>query len=335
MVYGTRVQSEEDLIARTCVLTISINLCPVDEDSVIKQGVDNSNRFSNSLHDVMVLAVWDVHPLPYPKRRQTLMPTQRPNHAFPDMDTCMKYNRFAVLHNILIVIGVVLKHPVYMVAMNSSGYPAPRRSEINPRPGHSVFSHVGIVPDDAVDRPVFSGISRFPRPFIPVCDRALRHVDAHGAHVEGGVGAASGGGRHHHLAAPRHVADGVQLVVELVVELLRVRVECIVEPGRVQVVVGILVAQQPVLCGSTYTHAQCHSNWGRGGVVTRLFAYPLDEQGSIPGGIAPGFSHVGIVPDDSSAAPRSHRCTPIGSQDLDVKSRPNIFTHSLATRITI
>ncbi|KAJ8883242.1 hypothetical protein PR048_015082 [Dryococelus australis] len=37
----------------------------------------------------------------------------------------------------------------------------------NPRPGHSGFSHVGIVPDDAVGRWVFSGISRFPRSSFP------------------------------------------------------------------------------------------------------------------------------------------------------------------------
>ncbi|KAJ8873660.1 hypothetical protein PR048_024489 [Dryococelus australis] len=29
------------------------------------------------------------------------------------------------------------------------------------------YSHVGIIPDDAVGRRVFSGISRFSRPFIP------------------------------------------------------------------------------------------------------------------------------------------------------------------------
>ncbi|KAJ8880610.1 hypothetical protein PR048_017080 [Dryococelus australis] len=39
-------------------------------------------------------------------------------------------------------------------------------------PGHSGFSHVGIVPDDADGRRVFSGISRFTRPFIP----ALLHT---------------------------------------------------------------------------------------------------------------------------------------------------------------
>ncbi|KAJ8875080.1 hypothetical protein PR048_022971 [Dryococelus australis] len=41
------------------------------------------------------------------------------------------------------------------------------RSGLNPRPGHSGFSHVGIVSDDAFSRRVFSGISRFPSPFIP------------------------------------------------------------------------------------------------------------------------------------------------------------------------
>ncbi|KAJ8880397.1 hypothetical protein PR048_016866 [Dryococelus australis] len=44
----------------------------------------------------------------------------------------------------------------------------PWRYGFNPRPGHSGFSHVGIVPNDAVDRLVFSGISRFTRPFIQV-----------------------------------------------------------------------------------------------------------------------------------------------------------------------
>ncbi|KAJ8872844.1 hypothetical protein PR048_026460 [Dryococelus australis] len=42
------------------------------------------------------------------------------------------------------------------------------RSVFNPRPDHCVFSHVGIVPDDAVGRRVFSEIPRFSRPFIPV-----------------------------------------------------------------------------------------------------------------------------------------------------------------------
>ncbi|KAJ8867766.1 hypothetical protein PR048_031569 [Dryococelus australis] len=37
------------------------------------------------------------------------------------------------------------------------------------------FSHVGIVPDDAADRRVFSGISRFPRPCVPALLRTSLH----------------------------------------------------------------------------------------------------------------------------------------------------------------
>ncbi|KAJ8898321.1 hypothetical protein PR048_003681 [Dryococelus australis] len=76
---------------------------------------------------------------------------------------------------------------------------------------------------------------------------------------------------------------------------------------------------------------------GRGGVVVRLLASRLGEPGSFPGGVTPGFSHVGIVlgyaagrrvfsgisrilpPPQlhSGAAPYSPRFTLIGSQDLD------------------
>ncbi|KAJ8870171.1 hypothetical protein PR048_029184 [Dryococelus australis] len=39
--------------------------------------------------------------------------------------------------------------------------------------------------------------------------------------------------------------------------------------------------------------------WGRGGLVVRILASHLGEPGSITGGVAPGFSHVGIVPYDA------------------------------------
>ncbi|KAJ8888438.1 hypothetical protein PR048_007928 [Dryococelus australis] len=39
---------------------------------------------------------------------------------------------------------------------------------------------------------------------------------------------------------------------------------------------------------------------GRSGVVARLLTSHLGEPGSITGGIAPGFSHVGIIPDDAA-----------------------------------
>ncbi|KAJ8872377.1 hypothetical protein PR048_025981 [Dryococelus australis] len=41
------------------------------------------------------------------------------------------------------------------------------RSGFDSRPGRSGFPHVRIVPADAVGRRIFSGSSRFPRPFIP------------------------------------------------------------------------------------------------------------------------------------------------------------------------
>ncbi|KAJ8894529.1 hypothetical protein PR048_007186 [Dryococelus australis] len=91
------------------------------------------------------------------------------------------------------------------------------------------------------------------------------------------------------------------------------------------------------------------SHRGRGGVVVRVLAFHQGAPGSITGGVAPRFSRVGIAPDDaegrrlfseisrpppprtlhSGAAPYSPRFTLMGSEDLDVKSRPNIFTRSL------
>ncbi|KAJ8883344.1 hypothetical protein PR048_015187 [Dryococelus australis] len=44
-------------------------------------------------------------------------------------------------------------------------------------------------------------------------------------------------------------------------------------------------------------HALLSPLRGRGGAVFRLRAFHLDEPGSIPGGVAPRFPHVGIVPD--------------------------------------
>ncbi|KAJ8888428.1 hypothetical protein PR048_007918 [Dryococelus australis] len=74
------------------------------------------------------------------------------------------------------------------------------------------------------------------------------------------------------------------------------------------------------------------------------------NRASIPGRVAPGLSHVGIVLDDaagprvSSGSPVSptlqfRRCfiftsiTLIGCQDLAVKSRPNLFTHTHLMRV--
>ncbi|KAJ8879162.1 hypothetical protein PR048_019768 [Dryococelus australis] len=55
----------------------------------------------------------------------------------------------------------------YRCTMGHGATPPTKAIRVHSRPGHSGFSHVGIVPDDAVGLRVFSGISRFPRPFIP------------------------------------------------------------------------------------------------------------------------------------------------------------------------
>ncbi|KAJ8879646.1 hypothetical protein PR048_020254 [Dryococelus australis] len=81
----------------------------------------------------------------------------------------------------------------------------------------------------------------------------------------------------------------------------------------------------------------------------KLLAYHLGETGSIPGGVAPdfrtrescrtmplvgGFSRGSPVtpPFHSGASPYSPHFLFIGSQNLDVKCRPNRFTHSLSCK---
>ncbi|KAJ8883151.1 hypothetical protein PR048_014991 [Dryococelus australis] len=104
--------------------------------------------------------------------------------------------------------------------------------------------------------------------------------------------------------------------------------------------------------------AGCKLTRGRGGGVDRLLASHLDEPGSIPGGVTPEFSHVGIVPDDAAGRrdfsgittslhthPTSHpsalktsllRCRPYRSLGFlvleawfrpTINSRVKLFTH--------
>ncbi|KAJ8896964.1 hypothetical protein PR048_002310 [Dryococelus australis] len=100
-------------------------------------------------------------------------------------------------------------------------------------------------------------------------------------------------------------------------------------------------------------------NRGRGGVVVRILAFHQKAKpGWISGGVTSGFSHGGIVLDDAAGwrvflgvsrfpcpcipallnsrlvSPSSPRFTLFASQDLEIKSRPNLFTHSLTHFIT-
>ncbi|KAJ8888741.1 hypothetical protein PR048_008233 [Dryococelus australis] len=91
---------------------------------------------------------------------------------------------------------------------------------------------------------------------------------------------------------------------------------------------------------------------GHGGLLVRLLTSQIGEPGSILGGIALGFSHVQIVPDDAagrrifsgtSRFPRpcipvllhTHFTSPSSvSQDLDAKGHPNLSS-SLARRASL
>ncbi|KAJ8872668.1 hypothetical protein PR048_026279 [Dryococelus australis] len=90
---------------------------------------------------------------------------------------------------------------------------------------------------------------------------------------------------------------------------------------------------------TAYYSVNCTLSGGRGGVAVGLLASHLGEPGSIPGGVTPKFSHVGIVTDDDAGrrvfpgdlpflpSLHSENCfTPVGSQDLDVQSHPNLCT---------
>ncbi|KAJ8878236.1 hypothetical protein PR048_018813 [Dryococelus australis] len=81
------------------------------------------------------------------------------------------------------------------------------------------------------------------------------------------------------------------------------------------------------------------SEGGHGSVVVSLLATHLGEPGSIPGGVAPGFPHVGIVPDDAAdrrvfsgisrfPSPLNSGVlhTHLVSQDLDVESHTDEST---------
>ncbi|KAJ8890889.1 hypothetical protein PR048_010398 [Dryococelus australis] len=138
----------------------------------------------------------------------------------------------------------------------------------------------------------------------------------------------------------------------------RVRIGCSAGwQARYQVLIGLW--RCAVLLDSDVISLACavgdQSNyscapWGRGGVVSRLLAFHIGKTDSIPGGATPGFSHVGIVPDDAAgrrvfsgisffpdpfipALLHTDLSSPC-SQDVDVKTispltvRPGLRTHT-------
>ncbi|KAJ8884412.1 hypothetical protein PR048_016269 [Dryococelus australis] len=84
----------------------------------------------------------------------------------------------------------------------------------------------------------------------------------------------------------------------------------------------------------------------RGGVVVRLLASHLGEPGPIPGGVAPGFSRVGIVPNDAAGrrvflgisrfpVPSFRRCSILSYLHARRLSRPRSAEGKCATSYAI
>ncbi|KAJ8881297.1 hypothetical protein PR048_017778 [Dryococelus australis] len=122
---------------------------------------------------------------------------------------------------------------------------------------HAFERHVGIVPDDAAGRLFFSGISRFPRPYIP----ALLHP---------------------HFALPSSALNTLMLRATQISSLhYRPTNESL--PGNHNEIAFLFFF--PVTGDVRFTDK------GRGGLVVKLLAFQLVELASIPGGAITGFSH--------------------------------------------
>ncbi|KAJ8874949.1 hypothetical protein PR048_022839 [Dryococelus australis] len=199
-----------------------------------------------------------------------------------------------------------VKSQLTMVRLLASlqGEPGSVPGQVSP-----VFSQVGIVPDDAADRRVFSGLPRFFPPFhsgdTPYSPRfaplALKTSIAHritSSHdVVGGqvvdywwsVEFQCRGSPHLHVVV--WVKDHPNFVTQEGIQMI----------GRACVCAIPFEDSDLRELDARSSHTQQGTvEWGRSGVVVRLLASHLGEPGSIPDGAAPGFSHAGIVPDDAA-----------------------------------
>ncbi|KAJ8898110.1 hypothetical protein PR048_003470 [Dryococelus australis] len=177
-----------------------------------------------------------------------------------------------------------------------SGWPArlpPRSSGFNPRPGHSGPSHVGIVPDDAVCRRVFPGISRFSRPSSPVL------LPAHLNHP-------------HRLSRPRYIqrvspAITCNVLADVVPYAFVIASKAALWDSKPIRLPSLRLSPHPdvTLCRALEIHIwevfQSRQRRGCGGVVVTLLASHTAKLGSLPRRVAPGFSQVRIMPDDAAS----------------------------------
>ncbi|KAJ8870352.1 hypothetical protein PR048_029373 [Dryococelus australis] len=192
---------------------------------------------------------------------------------------------------------------VGLLASHKGGRPSSIPGRFTPK-----FSQVGIVPDDAADRQVSSGISHFPRPCVP----ALLHT---------------------HLSSPSSALKTSVLRAAQISSLTRLNMLQIAKAGGSRLRGSI---NEP----ASRKCLRFDVRWGRGGVVVGQLASHQRAPGSNPLGIvsdgAAGrrvFSGISRFPrplHSDGAAPYSPHLTLIGSRDLDIKSRPNLSTHSLS-----
>ncbi|KAJ8867554.1 hypothetical protein PR048_031356 [Dryococelus australis] len=206
------------------------------------------------------------------------------------------------------------------------------------------FSHVGIVPDDAAGRLVYSGISRFPPP------------------VHSGAAPYS---PHFALIGFQDLDVGTPDFRETIsrpVAFLNTSAQIHIRNWASQefhlifcpLITDIQIRSNLFLIGQSNKYMPSHKDtWP---MARRKLLAVHDKTTRLPPGrnqLAPGFSHVVIVTDDaagwrifsgtsrfpspihSGAAPHSPRFTLIGFQDLDFKNRPQFFTHSHLVRLCL
>ncbi|KAJ8885468.1 hypothetical protein PR048_011665 [Dryococelus australis] len=109
---------------------------------------------------------WQMHPLGYQTLASAGVPDQIVSTALPQQNLLHIHKTLVDVPRLQDMQPPMLSHGNGWPSTNVARRVESPRSGLNPQPGHSGFSHVGIVPDDAVNRRVFSGISRFSRACI-------------------------------------------------------------------------------------------------------------------------------------------------------------------------
>ncbi|KAJ8889479.1 hypothetical protein PR048_008978 [Dryococelus australis] len=133
---------------------------------------------------------------------------------------------------------------------------------------------------------VFSGISRFPCPFILTPITLIGSQDLDGFCPRDWCIAALGSEFGERVNPDLRGGGSCRAVLKL---------------GVSGAAIGPLVKQKwNTLHGRNVERANAQKRRGRGGLVVRLLASHQGEPGSIPGGVAPRLSQVGIVPDDAA-----------------------------------